>query len=330
VFAVFIHNANAQTTTSNQVVVSSSSGSSNGDTLADPLNQLSTAQIAVQVARMTGISESTAVANLADTENAAVNITQADSQVIAKPDISTTDAPSREDIVHYVTKPGDTVASLAQKYGVTSNSIIWSNSISGNTLNPGLSLVIPPVNGIAYTVKSGDTIASIAQKYNADPTIITDINDAEVSGIYAGEQIVIPNGSVAAPAVTSSYSSSASSYNNYAFGYSATYAGNGYDFGYCTWWVAQRRAQVGEPVPSNLGDASTWLILAQAAGIPTGSTPEKNAVIWFGYDANHVGFVESVDAAGNVTISEMNRDGWDVESTRVIPAAEASSYRYIY
>ena len=100
---------------------------SSSDSLqANPLDQLSSAQIAVQVARMTGIYEATSVTNLADSESAATNVVATDNQVISKPVIVTTgaNAKSNQDIVKYVTQPGDTVTSLAIKFGVTSNSII--------------------------------------------------------------------------------------------------------------------------------------------------------------------------------------------------------------
>lgn len=328
VFAIVIHSASSAQAV-NQEIVSGSGGTITQD---NPLDQLSSSQIAVQVARMTGIYEATSVANLADSESAAVNIIPSDSQVIAKPTIiATNNAKSRQDIVKYVTVPGDTVSTLAVKFGVTSNSIMWSNSLSGNDLDAGISLYIPPVNGIVYTVKKGDTATSLALKYNADATQITSFNDAELTGLTPGEQIVIPNGTLASSNSDSSLASSdAYGGSSYSFGYGPIYGYNGYDFGYCTWWVAQRRAEVGLPVPSNLGNASTWYILAQAAGIPTGSTPEKYAVLWFGYYADHVAFVESVNSDGSIVISEMNRLGWDIEDTRVIPANQVGDYKYIY
>ncbi|HUD07232.1 MAG TPA: CHAP domain-containing protein [Candidatus Saccharimonadales bacterium] len=293
----------------------------------NPLDQLSTADIAVQVARMTGIYEATSVANLADSDNAQTQVASNNSLVVSKPEVIATALKSRQDIVKYVVQPGDTLASLAVKFGVTSNSIIWSNSLANGNVTAGLSIYIPPINGIVYTVKAGDTAASLASTYNADASQITSFNDAEISGLQVGEQIVIPAGTEQSASLASSsyYSSSA-----YSFGYGPIYGYNGYDYGYCTWWAAQRRAQVGEPVPSNLGNAYSWYELAQAAGIPTGSTPQTHAVIWFGYDANHVGFVESVNPDGSIVISEMNRVGWAVEDTRTLSASEAASYKYIY
>ena len=323
-FAFIIHHSSSAHTDSITAVASSVSTQSSPK--ANPLDQLSSSQIAVQVARMTGIYESTSVANLADSQNAATTIVPADSQVINKPAvISTTGAKTKQDVVKYVTQPGDTVGSLAVKFGVTSNSIVWSNSISGNTLTPGLSLEIPPVNGMVYSVKSGDTATSIAQRYNADSNQIVSFNDAEIVGFKPGEQIVIPNATIAAPATISNSPSS-----NFSFGFSPLYGSNGYDFGYCTWWVAQKRAAAGTPVPANLGNASSWYALAQSAGIPTGGAPQANAVLWFGYAANHVAYVQSVNADGSVNISEMNRAGWDVSSTRTLTPEQAASYKYIY
>src|SRR4051794_764983 len=33
---------------------------------------------------------------------------------------------------------------------------------------------------------------------------------------------------------------------------------NTYDYGYCTFWTAKRREEVGMPIPNNWGDAHTW------------------------------------------------------------------------
>ena len=49
---------------------------------------------------------------------------------------------------------------------MTSDSIKWSNNLTNNTLKPGTTLIIPPINGVAYTVKSGDSADSLGKKYN--------------------------------------------------------------------------------------------------------------------------------------------------------------------
>ncbi len=307
VIAFTVHNSSSAQV-SNQAVVANNGGSTNSTLQANPLDQLSSAQIAVQVAKMTGIYETTSVTNLADSETASINVVPSDNQVINKPTVIATGtvAKSREDIVKYVTQPGDTVSSLAVKYGVTSNSILWSNALVGNSLSPGQTLYIPPVNGIIYTVKSGDTVASLAQKYNSNSIDITSFNDAEISGLQTGERIVIPNGSNAAIATLSGNSGSRSA--NYAYGYSPTYGANGYDYGYCTWYVASQIA-----VPSNWGNASSWSTYASLSGWTVSPLPAIGSIAQTPYAAGgqgHVAIVSGVSPDGSsVYIKDMNNYG---------------------
>lgn len=100
----------------------------------------------------------------------------------------------------------------------------------------------------------------------------------------------------------------------------AVTAGNTYTYGYCTWYVKNRRPDI----PNGWGNAMDWFPNAQASGWPTGSTPRVGAV---GTQGNHVVYVEQVNGDGTVTISEMNYRGWNVASSRV---ASSSDFRYIY
>jgi surface antigen len=288
----------------------------------DPLDQLSSADIAVNLANMTALPESTAVKNQADSVNAQLAVASAENTVISKPQTVATALKSRTDIQTYVVQAGDDVASIAAKFNVTSDSIKWSNGLTSNSVNPGVKLVIPPVNGIVYTVKAGDTPDSLAQKYQANKDQIIAYNDAEISGLQAGEQIIIPNGQQATV--------SRSSYGSF-YGGTATYGSNGYDYGFCTYWVALRRQQVGKPLPNNLGNASTWPYLARAYGLSVGSTPAVYAaVVTSTVGEGHVAFVESVGADGSITVSEMNHIGWGRTDTRTFSAAEAANFSYIY
>jgi surface antigen len=96
--------------------------------------------------------------------------------------------------------------------------------------------------------------------------------------------------------------------------------GNRYVAGYCTWYVKNRRPDL----PNNLGNASTWVSRAAAQGFATGSTPRVGAV---GQQGNHVVYIESVNADGTVTVSDMNWSGLYVVTTRTVPA---SNFKYIY
>lgn len=305
---------------------------SNTTVVANPLDELSSADIALQVARLARLPEATSVQNNADTQSEQLNIVASGSQTVTKPQIVSTALKSKKDIKIHVVVQGETVSALATQYGVTSDSIKWSNSLSGDSLQAGKKLYIPPVNGVVHEVVRGDTPDTLATKYKASKEQIIADNDAEVTGLKIGDRVLVRDGSVPAPVAR--YSTVG--YGGFAWGGGVpiynTGGYNGYDYGYCTWYVANKRAAAGRPIPSNLGNASTWKVLAQRAGFSVGSTPAPGAVIWtpprdyYG----HVGYVEAVNADGSVLVSEMNVVGWGRMSTKVLSAEQAAGYSYIY
>ncbi len=319
--------------TSQAVQQSASVGS--GSVAANPLDQLSSADIAVNVARLTHMAEATSVKNYAESFNAQLSITPADNTVVAKPQIVATAQKSRKDIQDYIAKDGDTISGLAAKFAVTSNTIRWSNGLgNGDTIPAGKHIfVLPGVNGIVYTAASGDTPDSLAKKYQANKDQIVEFNDAETGGLPVGKKIIIPDGLQMADRTTSF------SQPSFAFGFSATFGSNGYDYGWCTWYAANRRAELGRPVPSNLGNAYSWYYLAQRAGLPTGLSPAVGAVA-VNQAGNHVSVVEAVNSDGSFWISEMNASGqvsmtdsrpaggWARRDYRLI--SSAGSLKFIY
>lgn len=294
----------------------------NSQTIANPLDQISSANIAETVAKMSSLPETTAVTNQADSENTELAMSPTTASVVDKPQVTaTTGFASNKDIKTYTTVAGDTITSIAAKFGITSDSIRWSNNIRGDAVGAGVNLIIPPITGIAYKVQPGDTAASLAAKFRADQDKITKTNDAEISGLQIGDLILIPDGSkaaaVAAATATRSWSGSAS-YGGY----------NGYDFGYCTYWVAKLRAGAGNPVPTNLGNAATWATRAAGMGLPTGTTPRVGAaVVTSTRGAGHVAYVTGVNDDGTITISEMNHAGWNKVDTRTLAD---TGFRYVY
>ena len=312
--------------------------SADRDAPSDPLDQISTADIAVNLAQMANLAETPAVTNQADSASTEL-IVPAQSTVIAKPQAVNTELKSNRDITAYVVQNGDTIASIAAKFNVTSESILWSNNITGNAVAVGTRLTIPPVTGIVYTVQNGDTPDSLAQKFRANKEQIIAYNDAEISGLQAGKQIIIPNGQQVAPTPSrTSYSATG------AAGFTAQYGYNGYDYGFCSWYVANRRAQIGRPLPSNLGDAWTWDDRASAGGIRVDNVPAVGAAVVTKSNTRpgHVAFVEAVNSDGSVWISEMNSrgqksmtdstpaGGWGRVDYKLVPADVARSYSYIH
>lgn len=314
----------------------------NDDAPTDPLDQLSSADIAVSMARMSNSDTATPITNQADDMQVELSVPPVDTIVVTKPQAVSTSLKSNQDIKEYVVQPGDTLASIAAKFNVTSDSISWSNSLPGGNVSVGSTLLIPPVNGIVYTVAAGDTPDSLAQKYRASKEQIIAYNDAELSGLKVGERIIIPNGQQPTP--TNNRRSSSSSSSSYSFNYNLGGGYNGYDRGYCTWYVANRRAEVGKPIPAGLGNAKSWDDRAPAAGFSTGRTPRVHAAaVTSQTGAGHVVFVERINDDGSIWVSEMNSSGyesmdtnsrkvggWGKRDYKLFPADKAATFTYIY
>lgn len=292
-------------------------------TSSDPLDQLSSADIAVNIARMASLPETSAVTNQADSENAELAISQVSDSLVSKPQVVASSFKSNKDIQVYIAKNGDSVTSVAAKFNVTSNSILWSNSLTGNTLTPGQKLYIPPVNGIVYVVRSGDTAASLASKYHATAAKITAYNDAEITGLKVGERIIIPDGKETSEAATAS---SGGAYGTAAWGSAPIYGYNGYDYGFCTWYVASRIS-----VPANWGNASSWAYYAAQSGWTVSAVPSVGAIPQTPYAAGgegHVAIVDAVSADGkSIEISDMNGlAGWGQVGTGWVSTSQFPNY----
>jgi surface antigen len=270
-------------------------------TASNPMDQLSSSQIALQVALMTKVPELTATRNQADSEAALLASIPTDSQALSKPQIISTSAKSRYDIKHYVVVAGDTADSVAAKFNLTVASITGSNNLTSSALKTGTSLLIPPANGLVYQVKSGDTVSSIVNKYGADNDLFVSVNDAE-GGVKAGSYIWIPNVAVPTYAAAPRASYSVASF-------SPNYGYNGYDYGYCTYYVASRIA-----VPSNWGNANTWDNYARATpGWSVRLTPVAGAIAQTDRGGEgHVAIVSAVSPDGTmIKYSDMNGlAGW--------------------
>lgn len=107
----------------------------------------------------------------------------------------------RDKVISYKVQSGETLSSIAKKFGISSDTILWQNRISGgNDLSVGQSLQILPVSGVQHTVSAGETIYSIAAKYGLpSPQPIVDFpfntfRDDETFALNIGDQIIVPGG----------------------------------------------------------------------------------------------------------------------------------------
>lgn len=107
----------------------------------------------------------------------------------------------RYEVVDYQVRSGDTLSTIAEKFGVSTETIAWANDLSGKNplLKEGQVLKIPPVTGIVHKVKRGETVQSIADKYQTESQKIVnfpfnDFVDLDNFTLAVGQTLVVPDG----------------------------------------------------------------------------------------------------------------------------------------
>lgn len=106
----------------------------------------------------------------------------------------------RDKVAEYAVQEGDTISTIAQKFGVSESTVLWQNNLTKTSkIKIGQTLGILPVTGISHKVQKGDTVYSIAKKYDSDAQAIADfpfntfVND-ETFELAIGQTIIVPEG----------------------------------------------------------------------------------------------------------------------------------------
>ncbi|MCK9273142.1 LysM peptidoglycan-binding domain-containing protein [Candidatus Gracilibacteria bacterium] len=250
------------------------------------------------------------------------------------------------DLLYYTIQNGDSLGYIADKFGVSVNSIIWSNDFSKNkVLKPGDTIKIPPVSGIVYNVTSGDNLDSIASKYKIDKLAILEQNQLDASGeLKIGQQLILPGAVKPEPPkpiivkstepvkklLVKKDTKKQTPKTQLKSGYSIKYTGKGNKFawGNCTYFVANHKNVTWR------GNAGQWIQNAKAAGVPTGSEAAPGAIISFrgsGYNPyyGHVGLVVGVEG-NDVIVKDMNYRRLNEVTVRRINKNDSSIKGYIY
>lgn len=96
----------------------------------------------------------------------------------------------------YTVEKGDSLYSIANKYGTTVDAIKKANNLTSNILSIGQVLKLPTTEetetGITYTVKKGDSLYSIAQEYNTTIDAIKNANNLTSNLLSIGQILKIP------------------------------------------------------------------------------------------------------------------------------------------
>ena len=99
----------------------------------------------------------------------------------------------------YTIQEGDSLDSIAQKFGLSRETIISVNQIRNTTsLWIGSTLSIPDRDGTMYTVKEGDTLSSIVQQLNLSLgwKALSEVNGLRSDELEPGQKLFIPLESV--------------------------------------------------------------------------------------------------------------------------------------
>ena len=305
-----------------------------------------------QVSAMYVVADVSNALNLASAPDVASNyvivtsmreVGQSATGKIEKPTI--TDLVVSRGVLTHIVAEGETMDSIAAKYGISTDHIRWSNGRKNKNVGVGELLYIPSVPGIVYTVKANQTVEQIASTYGSSAAEIIALNDLETTGLTAGTRILIKGGSLPekerpeyvppAPRRTvytyTTLGNTAARQDIQVLGYFYNLGGP-YGRGQCTQWAWYKRQSI-NPVPANWGNANTWAARAAAQGYtvvrgkPVAGAIFQNSSGWYG----HVGFVESVNPDGSFVGSEMNYGYQPYRAIRsTIPAAAAANMNYIY
>jgi murein DD-endopeptidase MepM/ murein hydrolase activator NlpD len=121
------------------------------------------------------------------------------------PPIVATPEPPKPSFIVYTVQEGDTVGSVASRFGIASTSILWNNLDLENAdqLSLGQQIRVPNSDGIVYEVRLGDTLTDIAGYFGANVQDILDFpanNLKNVDDIVENQTVFIPNGTMPAPA----------------------------------------------------------------------------------------------------------------------------------
>lgn len=89
----------------------------------------------------------------------------------------------------------ESLSSIADLYDISIDTIRFANNLKeGQTIHPGNTLVILPVDGVLHTVQRGQSLLKIASLYDIDVENIVRQNQIDDEKIFAGQEIIIPGG----------------------------------------------------------------------------------------------------------------------------------------
>lgn len=85
-------------------------------------------------------------------------------------------------LVRHQVKPGETLGSIAQKYGLSTATLQGMNpKLRQGRVRAGMNLVVPPYNGILVAIPAGQTLQAVAKAYRISPDVLFEVNGCQLS-----------------------------------------------------------------------------------------------------------------------------------------------------
>jgi len=106
----------------------------------------------------------------------------------------------RLEVITYTVQSGDNIFLIAEQFGLSAYTIAWANmeTLQGSPwlIQPGLTLFIPPVDGVYHTVADGETLDGIAEQFEVSVDALYNVWNPTFAGgaLAEGLQLVIPGG----------------------------------------------------------------------------------------------------------------------------------------
>lgn len=117
------------------------------------------------------------------------------SPVYLTPERTETSSSTKRALFTYVVQEGETLESLAVKFSLDKETIIWANDLKEPKIKPGDRLIILPVSGVLHRVAQGENLASLAKYYNVSEERIALANNLFAQEpLMPGEKLIIPGG----------------------------------------------------------------------------------------------------------------------------------------
>lgn len=92
-------------------------------------------------------------------------------------------------------QPGESIVDIAKRAKIDQETIRFANNLGpDDVIQPGMELLLLPVDGVIHTVTRGQTVPRIAELYGIDADSIALQNNIQNGFITAGQQLIIPGG----------------------------------------------------------------------------------------------------------------------------------------